>query len=167
MVAWPRQGRGIKASPATDIAVREDAVVAWQETRIEFAGPKGDGDGFLLDGKAGQGQEAIDPIGEAVGGKLDLVAGGVINLRRPTTGAAEPVADFLEGQFLLVPQAKHQRLASGTEGFGLAQDDVIYLSDASRRHFQLPADFPARQFPLFAEAEHHFLQFRQRLAALG
>ena len=110
MVAGPRQGRGINASPATEIAVREDAVVAGQETRIEFAGPKGDGDGFLLDGKAGQGQEAIDPIGEAVGGKLDLVAGGVINLRCPTTGAAEPVADFLEGQFLLVPQMKHQRL---------------------------------------------------------
>ena len=115
MVAGPRQGRGINASPATDIAVREYAVVAGQETRIEFAGPQGDGDGFLLDGKAGQGQEAIDPIGEAVGGKLNLVAGSVINLRGPTIGAVELGANLLEGQFLLVPQAENQRLASGPE----------------------------------------------------
>ena len=126
MVAGPRQGRGINASPATDIAMREDAVVAKQETRIEFAGLKSDGDGFLLDGKAGQGQEAIDPIGEAIGWELDIVAGGVINLRRPTTGAAEPVADFLEGQFLLVPQAKHQRLSFGYELFGVAHCSVFW-----------------------------------------
>src|ERR1019366_7755774 len=99
MVAGPRQGRGINASPATDIAVREDAVVAGQETRIEFAGPKCDGDGFLLDGKAGQAQETIDPIGEAVGGKLDLVAGGGGKMCAPPPREGAKGSPFFLGDF--------------------------------------------------------------------
>jgi hypothetical protein len=46
---------------------------------------------------------------------LDFVVRGLINLRGPTSGAVEPVADLLEGQFFLVPQAEHQRLAAGPE----------------------------------------------------
>ena len=87
------------------------------------------------------------------------MAGDLINLRSPTIREAAALADLLVGHFLMVSQAEHERLASGSEGFGLAQGDVIYLSDAIRRQFQLPADFPVRQFALFAEAEHPFLQF--------
>ena len=43
------------------------------------------------------------------------MARGLINLRGPTIGAVEPVADLLKGQFFLVPQAEHQRLAAGPE----------------------------------------------------
>ena len=114
-VAGIRQGRGINASPATDVTVREFTIIAGQETRIEFAGAQGAGDDAFFDGKAGQGQKAIEPVGQAVGGKLDFVAGGLINLRSATSGAVEPVADLLEGQFFLVPQAEHQRLAAGPE----------------------------------------------------
>ena len=82
---------------------------------VKFAGAQGAGNGLLLDGKAGFGQEMIEPVGQAVGRKLDFAAGGLKNLRGPTSGAVEPVADLLEGQFFLVPQAKHQCLASGLE----------------------------------------------------
>src|ERR1035437_5578857 len=41
MVAGIRQGRGINASPATDVTVREYTIIAGQETRIEFSGTKG------------------------------------------------------------------------------------------------------------------------------
>ena len=63
MVAGIRQGRGINASPATDVAVRVYSIIAGQETRIKFAGPESDGDGGFFDGKAGQGQKAINPVG--------------------------------------------------------------------------------------------------------
>ena len=63
MVAGIRQGRGINASPATDVTVRESTIIAGQETRIEFAGPESDGDGVFFDGKSGQGQKAIEPVG--------------------------------------------------------------------------------------------------------
>jgi len=115
MVAGIRQGRGINASPATDVTVRESTIIAGQETWIEFAGPESDGDDVFFDGKAGQGQKSIEPVGQAVGGKLDFTASGLINLRSPTSGAVEPVADLLKGQFFLVPQAEHQRLAAGPE----------------------------------------------------
>ena len=115
MVAGIRQGRGINASPATDVTVREYTIIAGQETRIEFAGAQGADDGIFFDGKAGQGQKAIEPVGQAVRRKLDFVASSLINLRGPTIGAVEPVADLLEGQFFLVPQAKNQRLAAGPE----------------------------------------------------
>jgi len=82
---------------------------------VKFAGAQGAGDGLFLDGKAGFGQKMIEPVGQAVGGKLDFTAGGLINLRGPTSGAVEPVADLPKGQFFLVPQAEHQRLASGLE----------------------------------------------------
>ena len=62
MVAGIRQGRGINASPATDITVREYTIIAGQETRIEFAGAQGAGNGVFFDGKAGQGQKAIEPV---------------------------------------------------------------------------------------------------------
>jgi len=122
MVARIRQGRGINASPATDVTVRESTIIAGQETRIEFAGAQGAGDGVFFDGKAGQSQKAIEPVGKTVGRKLDFMMRGLINLRGPTSGAVEPVADLLEGQFLLIPQAEHQRLAFGPEGFGLTHD---------------------------------------------
>ena len=57
------QCRGINASPATDVAVRVYSIIAGQETRIKFAGPESDGDGGFFDGKAGQGQKAINPVG--------------------------------------------------------------------------------------------------------
>ncbi len=57
-----RQGRGINAGPATDVTVREYTIIAGQETRIEFAGAQGDGDGVFFDGKAGQGQKAIETV---------------------------------------------------------------------------------------------------------
>ena len=82
---------------------------------IKFAGAQGAGDSVFFDGKAGQGQKAIEPVGQAVGGKLDSVARGLINLRGPTSGAVEPVAALLEGQFFLIPPAEHQRLAAGPE----------------------------------------------------
>ena len=62
MVAGIRQGRGINASPATDVTVRESTIIAGQETRIKFAGAQGAGDGVFFDGKAGQGQKAIEPV---------------------------------------------------------------------------------------------------------
>ena len=63
MVAGIRQGRGVNASPATDVAVRVYSIIAGQETRIKFAGAQGAGDGVFFDGKAGQGQKAIEPVG--------------------------------------------------------------------------------------------------------
>jgi hypothetical protein len=97
MVAGIRQGRGINASPVTDITVRESTIISGQETRIEFAGAQGAGDGIFFDGKAGQGQKAIESFGKTVGRKLDFVVRGLINLRGPTSGAVEPVADLLKG----------------------------------------------------------------------
>jgi hypothetical protein len=82
---------------------------------VEFAGAQGAGDSLLLDGKSGFGQKMIEPVRQAVGWKLDFTVGGLINLRGPTSGTVEPVADLLEGQFFLVTQAKHQCLASGLE----------------------------------------------------
>ena len=82
---------------------------------VEFAGAQGAGDGLLLDGKAGFGQKMIEPVGQAVWGKFDFIVRGLINLRGPTIGAAESVADLLEGQFFLVAQAEHQRRAAGPE----------------------------------------------------
>ena len=70
---------------------------------VKFSGAQGAGNGLLLDCKAGFGQEMIEPVGQAVGGKLDFTAGGLINLRCPTSGTVEPVADLLEGQIFLVP----------------------------------------------------------------
>ena len=58
-VAGIRQGRGINASPATDVTVREFTIIAGQETRIEFAGAQGAGNGLFLDAKAGLDQEVI------------------------------------------------------------------------------------------------------------
>ena len=63
IVAGIRQGRGINASPATDVTVCEYTIIAGQETRIEFAGAQGAGDGVFFDGKAGKGQKAIEPVG--------------------------------------------------------------------------------------------------------
>jgi hypothetical protein len=57
----------------------------------------------------------VEPVGQAVGWKLDFTAGNLINLRGPTSGAVKPVTDLLKGQFFLVPQAEHQRLASSLE----------------------------------------------------
>ena len=115
IVAGIRQRRGVNAGPLAKIPVRIDAVGGRVAMRVEFAVAQGGSDGLLLDGKAGFGQKMIDPFRQAVGGKLDFVASGLINLRGPTSGAVEPVADLLKGQFFLVPQAEHQRLASGLE----------------------------------------------------
>ena len=52
IVAGMPQGRGINASPATDVTVRVYSIVEGQETRIEFAGSESDGDGGFIDGKA-------------------------------------------------------------------------------------------------------------------
>jgi hypothetical protein len=82
---------------------------------VKFAGAQGAGDCLFLNGKAGFSQKVIEPVGQAVGGKLDFTAGNLINLCSPTSGAVEPVTDLLEGQFFLVPQAAHQRLAAGPE----------------------------------------------------
>jgi len=103
--AFPQNGCGINASPLAKITVRKDAVGGRIAMGVKFASAQRDGDGFFLDGKAGFGQEMIEPVGQAVGGKLDFVAGGLINLRSATSGAVEPVADLLEGQFFIVPQA--------------------------------------------------------------
>jgi hypothetical protein len=78
---------------------------------VKFAGAQGFGNGLLLDRKAGFGQKMIKPVGQAVGRKLDFTAGGLVNLGGSTSRAVEPIADLLEGQLLLVPQAEHQRLA--------------------------------------------------------
>ena len=61
-VAGIRQRRGINARPATDVTVREYTIIAGQETRIEFAGAQGAGDGVFFNGKAGKGQKAIEPV---------------------------------------------------------------------------------------------------------
>ena len=58
-----RQCRGIHASPATDVAMRVDTIVAGQETGVELAGAQGGGDGLFLDGKSAQGQESINLLG--------------------------------------------------------------------------------------------------------
>jgi len=50
---------------------------------------------------------------QAVGGKLDLFAGGVIYLPDPTIGHAELIGDFRKCQFLLVTEANHQLLPFG------------------------------------------------------
>ena len=47
---------------------------------VKFAGAQGDGDGLLLDGKAGFSQKMIEPVGQAVGWKLDFTAGGQIDV---------------------------------------------------------------------------------------
>lgn len=52
MVAGIPQGRGVNASPATDVAVRVYSIVEGQETRIKFAGSESDGDRGFIDGKA-------------------------------------------------------------------------------------------------------------------
>ena len=98
-------GRRINTGPLAKIPVRVAAVGGRVTMRVEFAGAEGGGDGLLLDGKASLGEKTIDPFGKAIWGKLDFVVGGLINLRGPTIGAVEFVADLLEGQFLLVPQA--------------------------------------------------------------
>jgi hypothetical protein len=60
------------------------------------------------------------------------MARGLINLRGTTIGAVEPVADLLEGQFFLVSQAEHQRLAAGPECFGLAHGSGVKASPLIR-----------------------------------
>ena len=109
------QSRGVNLRPLAQVPVRVDAVGRRVAMRVEFAGAQGAGNGLFLDGEASFDQEMIKPVGQAVGGKLDFTAGGLINLRSPTSGAGEPVADLLEGQFFLIPQAEHQRLATGPE----------------------------------------------------
>ena len=101
--------------------------------RVKFAGAQGAGDCLFLNGKAGFGQKVIEPVGQAVGGKLDFTAGNLINLRGPTSGAIEPVADLLEGQFFLVPQAKHQCLASDPQSkVNLAVEKIHQIWEATK-----------------------------------
>ena len=63
MEAGIRQGRGMNASPATDVTVRVNTIIAGQKTGIEFACAQSPGDGVFFDGKAGHSQKTIEPVG--------------------------------------------------------------------------------------------------------
>ena len=61
-----RQRRWINTSPLAKFPVSVDAVGGRIPMGIKFAGAQGAGDGLLLNGKAGFGQEMIEPVGQAV-----------------------------------------------------------------------------------------------------
>lgn len=57
------QSRGVNVRPRAKLPVSINAVGGRETMGVEFAGAQGVGDGLLLNGKAGLGQEMIEPVG--------------------------------------------------------------------------------------------------------
>ena len=83
------------SNPPTEFGVRHLAIANGAFGRCQTTIFEGFEDGLFRGRDAGIFQDVVHPVGKAVGWKLDFVAGGLINLRGPTSGAVEPVADLL------------------------------------------------------------------------